>query len=105
MSTFENVSVQKEANVYFGGNVTSRTLTLPDGSVLTLGIMLPGEYEFGTGKPELMEIYEGELDILLPGESAWQTIHGGQSFNVGGDTKFQVRVKSITDYCCTYLDA
>jgi len=105
VSTFENVAVQKEANVYFGGNVTSRTLTLADGTVKTLGIMLPGEYEFGTGKPELMEIYDGELEIKLPGAEAWQTIRGGESFNVEGNAKFQVRVKGITDYCCTYLDA
>jgi len=105
MSTFENVAVQKEANVYFGGNVTSRTLTFADGTVKTLGIMLPGEYEFGTGKPELMEIYDGELDVQLPGSDTWQTVRGGESFNVAGNAKFTVRVKSLTDYCCSFLEA
>jgi len=105
MSTFENVQVKPEANVYFDGKVTSRTLIFDDGSVKTLGIMLPGEYEFGTGAPELMEIYSGALEVKLPGTDAWQRIGGGESFTVGGNAKFQVRVRTVTDYCCSYLDA
>ena len=48
MSQFENVTVLKKANVYFDGKVTSRTVLFADGTKKTLGIMLPGEYEFGT---------------------------------------------------------
>ncbi len=103
MSSFENVSVQKEANSYFGGQVTSRTLTFTDGTVKTLGIMLPGEYEFGTADPELMEIYSGELEVNLPGSDTWAHIGGGESLNVEGNAKFRVRVRSLTDYCCTFL--
>ena len=105
MSVFENVQAAKAANIYFDGNVTSRTLTFADGSVKTLGVMLPGEYEFGTGDPELMEIYSGELDVKLPGSDMWQSIRGGESFNVGGNAKFRVRVHSVTDYCCSFLKA
>jgi len=60
MSQFENVTVVKKASVYFEGKVTSRTVLFSDGSRKTLGIMLPGEYEFGTDAPELMEILAGE---------------------------------------------
>src|SRR5574340_1075956 len=49
MSEFKGVTVVKEANIYFDGKVTSRTVLFPDGSKKTLGVMLPGEYEFGTG--------------------------------------------------------
>ena len=48
MSQFNNVSVVKLANVYFEGKVTSRAVLFEDGTKVTLGIMLPGEYEFGT---------------------------------------------------------
>ena len=104
MSEFRNVSVQKEANIYFDGKVTSRTVLFADGSTKTLGIMLPGEYEFGTAKEEVMEILDGELEILLPGADDWQKIGGGQSFEVPANAKFGVRVKAVTDYCCSYLD-
>ncbi len=105
MSVFENVRVTPAANIYFDGKVTSRTLTFTDGSVKTLGVMLPGEYEFGTGAPELMEIYSGDLEVKLPGSDTWQQISGGEHFNVEGNAKFQVRVQSVTDYCCSFLKA
>ncbi|MCH1924024.1 pyrimidine/purine nucleoside phosphorylase [Shewanella sp. C32] len=104
MSQFENVSVTKQANVYFDGKVTSRKVTFADGTVKTLGIMLPGEYEFGTAAAELMEITAGELEILLPGSSAWQQVVGGESFNVPANASFKLKIHQLTDYCCSYLD-
>lgn len=53
MSQFDQVSVVKEANIYYDGQVTSRTVILGDGSKVTLGIMLPGSYEFGTDSVKL----------------------------------------------------
>ena len=41
---FEHVTVVKKANVYFDGNVTSRTVLFADGTRKTLGVMLPGSY-------------------------------------------------------------
>jgi uncharacterized protein YaiE (UPF0345 family) len=104
MTDLKNVTLTKAANVYFGGNVTSRKVTLSDGSVKTLGIMMPGEYTFGTDQKELMEILAGEIEILLPNESEWQHISGGQSFNVIGNAKFDVKVKALADYCCSYIE-
>lgn len=103
MSQFENVTVVKTANQYFGGQVTSRTVLFADGSRKTLGIMMPGDYEFGTDAAEFMEILAGKLDVLLPGESEWQTIEAGQSFNVPANASFGVKVLQVTDYCCSYL--
>jgi uncharacterized protein YaiE (UPF0345 family) len=103
MTEFKNVTVAKAANFYFDGKVTSRTLTFEDGSTKTLGIMMPGEYEFGTAERELMEITAGELDVKLPGSDSFVTIMGGEDFNVPANSKFQVKVKSVTDYCCSYF--
>ena len=103
MASFENVTVDIAGNSYFDGAVTSRTINFSDGSKKTLGFMLPGEYEFGTDDAELMEITLGELDVKLPNATAWISIKGGESFNVPANAKFQVKVKNITDYCCSYL--
>ncbi len=103
MSQFENVTVVKKANIYFDGKVTSRTVLFADGTKKTLGIMMPGEYEFGTADKELMEFAAGELDVLLPGEKEWKTIKGGESFYVPANAKFQLKVKSVSDYCCSYI--
>ena len=103
MASFENVSVEVQGNSYFDGAVTSRTVNFADGSRKTLGFMLPGEYEFGTAEAELMEIASGELEVKLPGSDSWVSIKGGESFNVPANAKFQVKVSTITDYCCSYL--
>lgn len=103
MSEFKNVTVVKKANVYFDGNVTSRTVLFADGTKKTLGIMMPGDYEFGTGDKEVMEILAGELEILLPGESAWRAVAAGESFEVPANSKFGLKIKTLTDYCCSYI--
>jgi len=103
MSRFDNVTVLKNANIYFDGKVTSRTVLFPDGTKKTLGIMLPGEYEFGTSQEEVMEILSGKLEVLLPGNSEWKIIPGGDSFTVPANAKFKLKVSEITDYCCSYI--
>lgn len=103
MSEFNNVTVVREANIYFDGKVTSRKVVFADGSFKTLGIMMPGEYEFGTEAPEIMEMMAGEVEVLLPGETEWKAIPAGESFEVPGNSKFGIKVKKIADYCCSYL--
>ncbi len=105
MSKFESVNVVKAANVYFNGNVSSRTVEFPDGTTKTLGLMLPGEYTFNTEKPELMEITSGQVSYCLAGDDKWHSVSGGESFNVPGDSSFQIKVEQITDYICSFLDA
>jgi uncharacterized protein YaiE (UPF0345 family) len=102
MNNFTNVDVVKKANIYFGGKVTSRTILFMNGDKKTLGIMMPGEYEFGTSMKEVMEILAGKLEVLLPGKTEWQTITEGQTFEVPANSKFQLKVIELTDYCCSY---
>lgn len=90
-----------ETNEYFDGKVKSiafQTETLP----ATVGVMAPGEYTFGTGKPEKMTVVSGALTIQLPGEKAWQTFEAGDSFDVPGDANFGVKVAVETAYLCLY---
>jgi hypothetical protein len=102
--TFENVSVIKKANAYFGGQVTSRTVVFADGTKKTLGFMQAGDYEFGTEAPELMEMLGGEMDVKLAGSDEWVTYKEGESFDVPGNSKFALKVKADgADYCCSYL--
>jgi len=46
------VEVVKAANIYFDGKVTSRVIKFADGTRKTLGIMMPGDFEFGTDQHE-----------------------------------------------------
>ena len=103
MSEFNNVTVVREANVYFNGGVTSRTVVFPNGEKKTLGIMLPGEYTFNTGSAELMEILAGELELQLAGESGRRKVVGGEAFEVPANSSFSMKVATVSDYCCSFL--
>ena len=102
MPDFKNVTVVKKANVYFNGGVTSRTVIFEDGSKKTLGIAQPGEYTFNTDAAELMEILSGELEVQIA-DGHWGVVQGGESFVVHANTSFTMKVKSVTDYCCSFL--
>ena len=104
MSEFNNVKVNKEANIYFDGKVISRTITFADTSIKTLGVMLPGEYEFKTNSKELMEIISGKLEYQLLNNTDWITITDGMNFSIPNNSSFKVKIIQIVDYCCSYLD-
>lgn len=99
MSAFENVTVTREAKVYFDGKGT-----FEDGSYKTLGIMMPGEYKFGTEQAELMEILAGQLRYRLDGDSEWTPITYGQSFHIPANSSFDIEITELVDYCCSYFD-
>lgn len=103
MSEYSNVTVVREANIYFNGAVASHTVLFPDGTKKTLGVMQPGEYTFNTGAAELMEILSGELDLQMAGESLWRRVGGGQSFEVPANSSFTMKVQVVSDYCCSFL--
>jgi hypothetical protein len=90
-----------KVNEYFDGKVKSigfQTSTLP----ATVGVMAPGEYEFGTSQKEVMTVVSGGLTVKLPGNESWQTFGEGDAFDVPANTKFQLKVAVDTAYLCTY---
>lgn len=103
MQDFKNVTLVPKANVYFDGKVTSRTFFLPDGEKKTLGIMLPGEYKFSTGDKEIMEVLGGSMDVKLPGETSFKTYREGDRFEVPAKSSFELILKEVSDYCCSYV--
>ena len=103
MSEFKNITIVREANIYYDGKITSRTVLFNDSSRKTLGIMLPGDYEFGTADKEIMEILSGKLEVLLPGEEDFKEIKPGESFEVKANSKFKLKIYSPVDYCCSYI--
>ena len=104
MDKFKDVNVDKIANIYFEGNVISRNIFLKDGSRKTLGVMLPGNYEFSTETRELMEIISGKLNLKLRNYDDWQLIKDGMDFNVPKKSSFKVNVLELVNYTCSYFD-
>lgn len=91
-----------KVNEYFEGTVKSVSFK-GEKYDSTVGVMAPGEYEFGTGKPEIMTVVSGELVVKLPGSSEWKNFPAGTKFDVAGDSKFQLKVSTDTAYLCEFV--
>jgi len=87
-------------NEYFEGAVKS--LAYENDGRSTVGVIDPGEYEFGTSSHETMIIIEGEMKALLPDSSDWELYKAGQKFEVAANTSFKVKVDVPTSYLCKY---
>ena len=103
--SFKNVEVQKQANVYHGGRVTSRTIVTAGGETKTLGVMLPGVYRFGTQAPERMDITQGRCRVRLANETGWREYRAEESFRVPGDSHFEIEAIELLDYVCHFGEA
>lgn len=102
MSQFDNVSVLKQANVYFDGKCVSHTVLFPDGVRKTLGVIFPSLLTFNTAAPEIMEINSGRCRVRLKGESEWKEYGAGQSFAVPGNSSFDIETLELLDYVCHF---
>ena len=88
-------------NEYFDGKVKSIAFENEEGKA-TLGVMAPGEYEFGTATVEYMTVVSGEMKVQLPGETAWKSYKPYETFIVEKDVKFRVKMEVQTAYKCIY---
>lgn len=88
-------------NQYFDGNVKSLGYATAEGKS-TIGVINPGEYEFGTVQKEIMHIVGGSLLALLPNSNEWQIFNAGSSFEVPANSSFKVNVESQVAYLCQY---
>ena len=102
MSQFDNVSVIKRANVYFDGKCVSHTVVLADGVRKTVGVILPSSLTFNTGAPEVMEGVGGSCRVRLKGEAEWKTFSVGESFNVPGNSSFEIACDEPYHYVCHF---
>ena len=104
MTQFENVTVDTKINVYHDGKVTSTKVTFADGSYKTIGIMMPGTYTFSTGLKEDMYIVSGECEVKLPDSQSFEAITPESNFIVPANSSFDIKINSITNYVCSYLE-
>jgi len=90
-----------KTNEYFDGKVKSiafNTAQCP----ATVGVIAPGEYEFGTNTIEVMTVITGKLSAMLPESNKWIEFTPGKSFTVAANQKFKVKTGEDTSYLCLY---
>jgi len=90
-----------KVNEYFDGKVKSLAFNSTEGPA-TVGVMAPGEYEFGTSTVEVMTVLSGVLTVKLPESEAWKDYRAGETFTVAAGKKFQLKVAADAAYLCLY---
>ncbi|MDD2610460.1 MAG: pyrimidine/purine nucleoside phosphorylase [Giesbergeria sp.] len=98
----DGVSVATQANVYFDGKCVSHSLTYPDGTKKSVGVVLPAALTFNTGAPEIMECVAGSCEYKLAGSDAWLQSTAGDKFSVPGNSSFDIRVTEAYHYICHF---
>jgi purine/pyrimidine-nucleoside phosphorylase len=102
MATLDNVSLNKLANVYFDGKCVSHSIVLADGSKKSVGVIFPSTLTFNTGAPETMELTTGACRVRLAGSETWTDYEGGQSFDVPGNSSFDIETTVLVNYVCHF---
>lgn len=102
MPQFDNVSVVKEANLYFDGKCVSHTVLFGDGTRKTVGVIFPSSLTFNTGEAERVEINAGRCRIRRQNENEWCTYGAGESFSVPGNSSFDIETLQTLDYVCHF---
>jgi len=86
VSEFKNVTVVKKANIYFDGNVTSRSVFFEDGT-----------------KNARRHARRRNGDVRIAGDLDWKTVKEGDSSEVLASSSFKPKVSAFADYCCSCL--
>ena len=79
-----------------------KEIIFADGTKKTVGVIFPSSLTFKTGAPERMEVNAGRCRIRLSGESDWKTYGAGQSFEVPGNSAFEIETLETLDYVCHF---
>lgn len=90
-----------EQQEYFGGKV--KTLSC-DVSIepFRVGVLLPGNYTFGTSSVETIEIVQGQVEVALP-DGTVKMYKKGDSFTVDAERDYNLAIeKHPAAYVCTY---
>ena len=89
-------------NSYFDGKVQSLGFER-HGRKQTAGVILSGEFHFGTDAPERMTVISGELQARFTKEGAWIVYAAGTSFEIAGKSGFDVKATAPTAYLCEFI--
>ena len=87
-------------NAYFEGKVQSIGFERL-GRRMTVGVIAPGEFHFGTDAPERMSVVSGEVEVKVG--DLWRAYPAGTTFEVPSKSGFDVRAREPAAYVCEFL--
>ena len=89
-------------NLYFDDQVQSIEFTRNEGRQ-SVGVLLPGNYHFGTKAAERMTVVSGECEVRRDGVDVWIAYPRGTGFEVGPNSGFDIRCADCCAYLCEYI--
>lgn len=87
-------------NTYFEGAVQSVGFER-HGRRMTVGVIAPGQFHFGTDAPERMTIVSGEVEVKTG--DVWRTYSAGTTFEIAGKSGFDIKAAEPAAYLCEFL--
>ena len=98
----QGASVASKANVFFDGKCVSHAIVTPNGEKKSVGVVLPSHLTFNTAAPEIMECVAGACEYKLAGFETWQHSNAGDTFSVGANSSFEIKVAESYHYICHF---
>lgn len=86
---------------YHGDKVMSLTFE-DDIQAFSVGIISPGEYEFGALKKEIFTVTSGKIGFRLEDDANWTTCNLHETFTVPDHQNFKIIVIETSSYICYY---
>ena len=90
-----------ELRKYHGDRVMSLTYDDDDRS-FSVGILAPGEYEFGSIRKEIFTVTSGEISVKVDADEDWMSFGANETFNVPEYKNFSLKVENVSSYICHY---
>lgn len=90
-----------ELRKYHGEKVMSLTYEDENNS-FSVGIISPGEYEFGSIRKELFTVTHGVISAWHEDSKGWGTYRREEMFIIPEQKNFRLKVDTISSYICHY---
>ena len=90
-----------ELRKYHGDKVMSLTYDDAEQS-FSVGIIAPGEYQFGALKKEVFTVTSGKIGFWVEDAEGWTTCNVGENFIVPEQKNFKLTVIETSSYICFY---
>ena len=90
-----------ELRKYHGDRVQSLTYD-DDNTAFSVGILSPGEYQFGAIKKELFTVTSGAISAWVEDQNEWKEYRKGENFAIPSHKNFMLKVDRISSYICYY---
>ena len=87
---------------YHGDLVQSLGFELKNGKQASVGVITPGEFEFGTINPETIKVSSGNISVWHEESKEWIILGEDQSYKIPQSCNYKLKTNEISSFICFY---